>query len=85
MEVNTECLLAAVRLFQREKEGESVEHDIVFYLNLQSVSLCASLGEEGAKFWQEPKNVTLMGLPSHWKETSRAGKELLFEILSLLT
>lgn len=78
-------MLVAVRLFQREKEGERVEHDIVFLKNLQSVNLCASLGEEGVKFWQEPKNVTLMGLPSHWKETSRARKELLFEILNLLT
>lgn len=78
-------MLAAVRLFQRERERERVEHAIMFFLNLQSVSLCASLGEEGVKFWQERKNVTLMGLPSHWKEISRAGKELLFEILILLT
>lgn len=73
------------QIISKRKGGERVEHDIVFFKNLQSVNLCTSLGEEGVKFWQEPKNVTLMGLPSHWKETSRARKELLFEILSLLT
>lgn len=71
------CLLQS-DCFKEKGKGKQVERAITFFLNLQSVSLCASLGEEGVKFWQEPKNVTLMGLPSHWKETSGARKKLTF-------